>query len=183
MTTAIPSGMLIGGVIGLLLQLLNKTHVLFYLYAVGGCTSTIAICYFVPSKKLTSIPAQPPYIPSFQTCIRLQEFKLVFIMTVIISLINSVYSNATSTFMSCSYFDFLQILGGADDEAVKSRHQFAWIGNHYHCHHHHQYHHHYNHYHHHFYHHHHSWILDTGNVITVGLNFKLIVSILNAALR
>jgi hypothetical protein len=25
--------------------------------------------------------------------------------------------------------------------------------------------------------------LDTGNVITVGLNFKLIVSILNAALR
>ena len=166
----------------MLLQLLNKTHVLFYLYAVGGCISTIAICYFVPSKKLTSIPAQPPYIPSFQTCIRLTEFKLVFIMTVIINLINSVYSNATSTFMSCSYFDFLQITGGADDEAVKSRHQFAWIGNHY------RYHYHYK---------HHiiiftiiiiiiiidSWILGTGDVITAGLNFKLVVRILDAALR
>ena len=49
-------------------------------------------------------------------------------MTVFINLINSVYSSATSTFMSCSYFYFLQIEGGADDEAVKSRHKFAWIG-------------------------------------------------------
>ena len=66
MTSAIPLGMLIGGIIGLLLQLLNKPHILFYMYAVGGCASTIAICYFVPSKKLTSIPVQPAYIPSFQ---------------------------------------------------------------------------------------------------------------------
>jgi len=187
-TTAIPLGMLIGGVVGLLLQLLGKPHILFYMYAVGGCASTIAICYFVPSKKMTSIPAQPPYIPSFQTCIRLQEFKLVFIITVLVNLINSVFSNATNTFMSCSYFDYLQIVGGVDDEAIKSRHQYAWIGN---------------------LHHHqytsiiiitviiftttttpsssslssNSWILDTGVFITVGLNFKLNIRILDAVLR
>ena len=126
-TTSIPIGTMIGGIVGLLLQLNGRTHLLFYLYAIGGIITTMAICYFIPSKQLTAVPAQPAYIPSFQTCIRLREFKLVFIMTFLINLINNIYSNATSTLMSCSYFDFVQIQGGNDDAAVKSRHLYAWI--------------------------------------------------------
>lgn len=126
-TTSIPIGVMIGGIVGLLLQLNGRTHLLFYLYAIGGLFTTIAICYFIPSKELTVVPAQPAYIPSFQTCIRMREFKLVFIMTFLTNLTYNIFGNGSSYLMSCSYFDFVQIEGGLDDAAVKSRHLYAWI--------------------------------------------------------
>lgn len=124
---SVPIGLLVGTITGLLLLLNDKLFAIFYLYAIGGSISTIALCYFVPTKHMTTIKKQPAYIPSFQACIGLREFQLVFIMITSTALISSIYSNAFGMFLSCSYFEFLHILGGYSEEAIRSRNLYVWV--------------------------------------------------------
>ena len=123
-----PIGALFGGLIGLLLQMTGHTHILFYLYFVGGLISTIAICNFIPIKTLPlQTLKQPPYLPSFQLCIRLREFKIIFLLVTITYTINLVFINSTGTYFSCSTFNFLHIIAGDDDKALATRSRYAWM--------------------------------------------------------
>ena len=105
-TVSIPIGATIGTLISLLLQLYGRYQLIFWMYAVGGLTSTLSLCYFVPSKPLSnSVPLQKPYVPSFHTCIYLKEFRLIFAVVVTLTVSGNISLSALLNFFTCSFFE------------------------------------------------------------------------------
>jgi hypothetical protein len=63
-----------------------------------------------------------PYVPSFHGCIVLNEFKLIFIVTVGLAVIGNMSGAALLNFFTCSFFDASQVQG--NDDGPKS---FIWV--------------------------------------------------------
>jgi len=104
---ALPVGIFIGGLIGLLLSLKKEVSALLGIYLVGGSLTTIGLLVFLPSKVTQEAPKMPPIIPSFQTCMAQTEFQMLFLILIVAKTAWQVYQSSAATFVQCGLYDYI----------------------------------------------------------------------------
>jgi MFS family permease len=72
-------GGIFGGVVGgVATQSAKNIGAFAFIFAVMLLVSTILLLYFVPTRVLKQAPKLPPIVPSFRTCVRTKEFRMLF---------------------------------------------------------------------------------------------------------
>lgn len=113
---ALPMGLFLGGIIGLLLSLKKQVSALLGIYLAGGSLTTIGLLIFLPSKVTQEAPKMPPIIPSFQTCMGQQEFQMLFLILIVAKTAWQVYQSSAATFVQCGLYDYINLSTNAGIE-------------------------------------------------------------------